>query len=241
MKQLIRNILIALQIPLTKNIHYDILTKKLMKKVLKRNSNCIDIGGFKGEITDEILKFAPEGKHYIFEPIPDLYKNIEAKFKHKTNVTVMNLAVSDKKGTSTFKFVPDFPAYSGLKKRDYPDNNAEVREIEVKTDLLENVIPEAVKIDFIKIDVEGAEYLVLSGGKKILHQSRPLVVFEYGLGASDFYGTSTEMMFKFFDDANYGIFLLEDFIKNKNPLNSPSFAKQYHQKLNYYFVAAPVS
>jgi len=240
MKELIRSILIALQIPLTKNIYYDILTKKLMKKVLKNQSNCIDIGGFKGEITDEILKFSPKGQHFIFEPIPDLFKNIEAKFKSRSNISVINLAVSDKKGTSTFRFVPNFPAYSGLKKRDYPDNNTEVKEIEVKTDRLEDVIPNNVKIDFIKIDVEGAEFLVLSGAKNILLKSKPVVVFEYGLGASDFYGTDPEMMFNYFKDAGYGIFLLNDFIKNKKPLDTTSFNKQYHDKLNYYFVAAPV-
>ncbi len=239
MKELIRHILITLQIPVTKNIHYDILTKKLMKKVLKPTSNCIDIGGFKGEITDEVLKFSPNGTHHIFEPIPDFCNAIADKFKNTKSVNVMNVAVSDKTGTSTFKYVPDFPAYSGLKKRDYPDNSAEVIEIEVKTDRLENVIPENLKIDFIKIDVEGAEYLVLSGARGVIKRNSPVVIFEYGLGASDFYGTTPEMMFSYFDELNYGIYLLEDFIKNKSPLSKEAFSKQYHQKLNYYFVAAP--
>ena len=237
MKELIRNILITLQLPVTKNIHYDILTKKLMKKVLKPTSNCIDIGGFKGEITDEVLKFSPNGTHHIFEPIPDFYQAIAKKFKNTTSVHVVNLAVSDQTGKSTFKYVPDFPAYSGLKKRDYPNNAAEVKEIEVNTDRLENVIPENLKIDFIKIDVEGAEFLVLSGAKEVIEKHSPVVVFEYGLGASEFYGTTPEMMFSYFGDLNYGIYLLEDFIKNKAPLSNEAFSKQYHEKLNYYFVA----
>jgi FkbM family methyltransferase len=210
-----------------------------MKKVLKPSSNCIDIGGFKGEITDEILKFSPQGTHHIFEPIPDFYKAIADKFKNTKSVHVVNLAVSNQKGTSTFKYVPNFPAYSGLKKRDYPDNTTEVKEIEVKTDRLENVIPEGLRTDLIKIDVEGAEYLVLSGAKALLKKSSPIVIFEYGLGASDFYNTTPEMMFSYFYDLNYGIYLLEDFIKNKAPLSLEAFSKQYHDKLNYYFVAAP--
>jgi len=64
MKKLIRSILIGLKIPVTQNIRYDILTKELMKKVLRPGSNCIDIGGFKGEIMDEILKFSPAGGGY---------------------------------------------------------------------------------------------------------------------------------------------------------------------------------
>lgn len=237
MKELIRNILITLQLPVTKNIHYDILTKKLMKKVLKPTSNCIDIGGFKGEITDEVLKFSPKGTHHIFEPIPDFCKAIAAKFKNTKSVHVVNIAVSDQKGTSTFKYVPNFPAYSGLKKRDYPDNATEVKEIKVKTNRLENEIPDNLKIDFIKIDVEGAEFLVLSGAKEVLGKHHPVVVFEYGLGASEFYGTTPEMMFGYFDELDYGIYLINDFIRDKAPLTKEAFAKQYHDKLNYYFVA----
>lgn len=241
MKQLIRKVLITLQIPATKNIHYDILTKKLLKKTLRHDSNCIDIGGFKGEIMSEILRYSPDGDHYIFEPIPEFYNIIVSKFKNNPRVKVVNLALSNTKGTSTFKYVPDFPAYSGFKKRDYPDNDTEVKEIEVKTDRLENLIPDTIKTDLIKIDVEGAEYMVLSGSERILRQHNPIVIFEYGLGASDFYGTKPEMMFGFFEATNYGIFLLGDFIKDKPPLDQASFSKQYNERLNYYFVAAPKS
>ena len=62
------------------------------------------------------------------------------------------------------------------------------------------MIPDTINIDFIKIDVEGAEFLVLSGAKNILLKSKPVVVFEYGLGASDFYGTDPEMMFGYFNE-----------------------------------------
>jgi len=49
-KELIRKILIGLRIDLTKNIYYDRLTLKILDKVVKPNSNCIDIGCHKGEI-----------------------------------------------------------------------------------------------------------------------------------------------------------------------------------------------
>ncbi len=50
LKDAIRSVLINLSIPITKNIHYDILTLKLMKQVLNPDTNCVDVGGFKGEI-----------------------------------------------------------------------------------------------------------------------------------------------------------------------------------------------
>ena len=240
-KQLIRNILIVLHIPVTKNIHYDILTRKLMKKVLSDNSNCIDVGGFKGEIMSEILRYSPGGMHLVFEPIPDQYRIIEGKFRDLENVEVKNMALSDKKGTAIFNYVPDFPAYSGLKKREYPDKSPEIKQIEVRTDRLDSVVPDDMMVDFIKIDVEGAEYLVLKGAKKILQQCSPVIIFEFGLGASEYYGTTPEKMFALFEQCEYGIWLIDDYLRDKAPMKLASFSKQYNEKLNYYFVAGPAN
>lgn len=60
-KNLIRNMLIRFRIPVTKNLKYDILTTRFMKRILTNGSGCVDIGGFKGEIMDEILRIIPAG------------------------------------------------------------------------------------------------------------------------------------------------------------------------------------
>jgi len=97
-----------------------------------------------------------------------------------------------------------------------------------------------LKIDFIKIDVEGAEYLVLRGSTKTLLRSKPIVIFEYGLGASNYYGIEPAVMFGFFDkEVNYNIYLIENFLKGKPCLKKEEFISQYNERRNYYFVAAP--
>ncbi|HHB78565.1 MAG TPA: hypothetical protein ENK85_04970 [Saprospiraceae bacterium] len=50
-------------IPLSKNHRYDIQTKAIIKK-LHADSNCIDVGCFKGEILDLMLQAAPKGQHF---------------------------------------------------------------------------------------------------------------------------------------------------------------------------------
>lgn len=62
------------------NNDYDIQTTKILKKLLKIDSNCIDVGCHKGSILDEILRFAPEGQHYAFEPLPDLCAYLKRKY-----------------------------------------------------------------------------------------------------------------------------------------------------------------
>lgn len=50
---------------------YDQQTVEVMRLVLENNSNCVDVGCHKGEILDEVIKLAPEGLHFAFEPLPD--------------------------------------------------------------------------------------------------------------------------------------------------------------------------
>ena len=42
---------------------YDRETTVLMKRCLRKNSNCVDVGCYEGSVLREILKLAPEGVH----------------------------------------------------------------------------------------------------------------------------------------------------------------------------------
>ncbi len=235
-KDIARKTLNALHIDLTKNLKYDRLTKKLMSERLKVDSNCIDVGCHKGEMLDLMLRFSPRGRHFAFEPIPEMYDNLKVKYNGKA--TVMPYALSDKEGKTTFNHVKNAPAYSGIKKRKYDIENPEIIEIEVKLARLDDVIPDDIKIDFIKIDVEGAELGVLKGGGKIISTHKPLVVFEFGLGASDYYGTKPDDIYNLLvNDYGMNISNLKDFIKGKKPLTLKEFSDTYFKAKEYYFVA----
>ncbi len=223
-------------IPLTKNLKYDLLTKKVINQ-LKANSNCIDVGCHKGEILDLMVHAAPEGKHFGFEPIPELYNQLVEKYASNASCKIYSIAASNTKGQSEFNYVVSNPSYSGLKKRDY-DRPSEVDEkIQVETDLLDNIIPKDLPIDLIKIDVEGAELLVLEGASELIKRDQPLVVFEYGIGASDHYDSKPEEMFNFFQERTMHISNLDDFLNHNNPLTIDAFKRQYLERENYYFIA----
>ena len=53
-----------------KNRLYDMQTLAIMKRILQEDSNCVDIGCYQGSILREILRFAPKGTHFAFEPLP---------------------------------------------------------------------------------------------------------------------------------------------------------------------------
>jgi FkbM family methyltransferase len=233
-KAALRNLFNFLHLDLTKNLEYDRLTKKIMLRHIKADSNCIDIGCHKGEVLDEILKLAPNGKHFAFEPIPALYNNLVEKYS--TNCTLFPYALADKGGETTFNYVKNAPAYSGLKKRAYAISNPDIEIINVEIKALDSLVSE--KIDFIKIDVEGAEFGVLKGAKNLILKNKPLVVFEFGKGASDYYGTDPKEFFDFIsNELQLSVYTLKEYIKNGVPLDCNGLEDLYEHNKEYYFVA----
>jgi FkbM family methyltransferase len=222
-------------IPLTKNHKYDLYTKRLLKQYLKPNSNCIDVGCYKGEILDLILKYANEGHHYAFEPVQVNYAKLVEKYERFANVKISSNALSNNIGYSDFQFVKSNPSYSGLKQRKY-EREEIIESIEVYTNRLDNEYIQH-KIDFIKIDVEGAEKLVIEGGAKLIKKDKPLIVFEHGLGGSELY-CKNEELFNLITSLELKVYTFERFFDSQNSLTKNEFKLQFENKLNHYFVAS---
>lgn len=235
---IIRSLLNFLHLDLTKNLEYDRLTKAIMKNSIGSQSNCIDVGCHKGEILDVILSHAPKGKHFAFEPIPVLFQQLELKYKGKA--TIYPYALSDVNGTSTFQFVKNAPAYSGIQKRKYDTATPDIEQINVEIKTLDSIIPTETKIDLIKIDVEGGEYAVLKGALQLLKKWKPVVIFESGLGASDYYGTNPNELYHFLTaEAGLAISTLKSFIKQGPSLSQKEFETHFNKNSEYYFIAHP--
>ncbi len=222
------------------NTFYDLLTHKILEKVLRLDSFCIDIGCFRGEILAEMMHMAPQGEFLAFEPLPDFYSALVKRFPSK-HVHLYNIALSQKRGETPFNYVMTNPAYSGLKKRRY-DRDEEDSQIIVKTDLLDNILNcyPGKHVDFVKIDVEGAELLVLQGAKTMIQRDRPHIVFEHGMGGADFYQTTPEQVYTLLcEECDLYISLLPAFLHCQKPLRKEQFCKQYYNRQHFYFIAHP--
>ena len=235
-KDLARESLMFFHLDLTQNLKYDRLTKVIIKQQLKPNSNCIDVGCHKGEILDMMLKYAPKGQHFAFEPIPYLYNDLVRKFDRLA--TIYPYALADEKGKTTFNLVKNAPAYSGLKQRHYDIQNPEIEVIDVEEETLDDLLGDT-RIDFIKIDVEGGEFGVLKGGKNLLKNNLPTILFECGKGASDYYGTHPADIFSYLtEETGLRVFTLDAFIKNGKALSLNEFVDCFDTVKEYYYVAS---
>ncbi|WP_117883844.1 FkbM family methyltransferase [Aureibaculum luteum] len=225
-----------LGIEVTKNMRYDRLTTLIIKNELTITSNCLDIGCHKGEILDQILSVSKKGKHYGFEPIPHLYDNLIKKYTNQ--VTILPFALSNKEEVSEFKIIKNSLGYSGLKLREYNVKNPIIETVNVEVKKLDSILPNDYKIDVIKIDVEGAEYDELEGGFQVLSKNKPLIIFEFGKGASEYYNSTPTMMFEIIKKIGLKIFSLENFISKRNSLSLKEFEKIYNEGTDHYFVAS---
>jgi FkbM family methyltransferase len=136
------------------------------------NSTLIDIGAHAGSFT---IKMAKKVHNIIaFEPNPRTFRflvqNIE--LNELENVTAVNVALSNKQGTTKLS-LGDASHLSTIMR---PDNNC----VEVLTETLDGIVAKlgVNHVDFIKLDAEGAESIILLGGIKTLKSNKPKIAME---------------------------------------------------------------
>ena len=208
---------------------YDILTVEAMRRVLRQDSNCIDIGAATGEILRYIEVLAPHGSHHAFEPIPFQASELRVQFP---TVEIHELALSDEIGEVDFFVVKDDPRISALRDPqeirglvgDTPrsDWDGRIETISVTARRLDDVLDPDQTIDLIKMDVEGAEVAVFRGALRTLAEWSPIVIFEYSgadveklYGATDLLGTLNEV--------GFCVSCLEGWLAHDPPLEASEF------------------
>lgn len=211
-------------------------TEQALQRVIRADTNCIDIGCHIGSFLQRIVSMAPRGRHHAVEPVPHKAAWLRRKFPA---VTVVECALSDAGGTAEF-FVNDAQtSYSSLKPRSVP---GQMQTLQVQCRTLDEVIPANTKIGFIKIDVNGAELKVLKGARQLLKRDGPFVLFECTRGGLDDHGIEANEVFDFVTGpAGYEINLLESFLSGGPALDLAGFRRSMEypfQAFNYAVVPA---
>lgn len=150
---------------------YERETQQAFRSLIGHASVVLDIGANVGFFTLlAARRTGSQGAVVAFEPLP---RNLAFLRRHLAlngvaNVEVLPIALSSHSGTARFGSAAN-PAMGGL---------SLAGDLEVQTDTLDELVASGgvSPPDFLKIDVEGAEYDVLTGASAVLTRHRPLIL-----------------------------------------------------------------
>jgi FkbM family methyltransferase len=145
-----------------------------------------DIGGNCGVFTVAAAHVAKtDAEIVVVEADPFLASLIQKSVTDRENndkqIHVLCAAVSDCQGLARFLVAQRGRASNSLEQSGHRNQAGGTRYVQhVPTITLDGLLPHFAKPDLIKIDVEGAEALVLKGAPEILKTVRPLLYIEVG-------------------------------------------------------------
>lgn len=183
----------------------------LLKKIKKNFDIFLDIGFYKGEISEFVRKINNQIKIYGFD-INNLKLNKILKLKKK-NIIFYNFGVFKKNINSKYYYFTQRPELSSLKKRSDYNPYISKNFILKKTKLVKmtrifkkiKILPKS-KI-FLKMDIDGAESDILMSIKPLLKKYDISGYFEYGTGWKN-YKKKLQTLYYFLKENNYQIYRL---------------------------------
>ncbi len=122
------------------------------------------------------------GHVHSFEPTPRTFNTLKKNSEIRSNITVNNNAVLDHETEIEFiDYGPKYSAFNSFKKRTSDEMSflTQPEKVKAKTVSLDNYCAiKNVWPNFIKIDAEGAEYLILQAMTNLLENKKPIVTIE---------------------------------------------------------------
>lgn len=167
------------------------IQEKLLSSIIAKNEDIIffDIGACEGESSIRYSNLFPNATIYTFEPLPsnfELVKNNIANYK-KERIHPLQLCLSDTIGETTFHVSSGNPDNSDESNWNYGNKSSSIlapaktkevhswlkfeEAITVQTSTLKQFCTDKniAIIDFIHMDVQGAELMVLKGAKDFIN------------------------------------------------------------------------
>jgi len=199
---------------------------KFATGILRPGDTVVDIGANVGFLTRKFASLVGhQGKVLAFEPDPVTFDFLLYNTQRLTQVSVFQEAVSDRVGKMSFHLHPTSGMSNSLV-------NAwdDARTIQVSSSRLDTWAQDSAigRVRLVKIDVEGAELLVLRGMQGILEgRSGPEVIFEFcpkNLGSKDV----EDGIFDLLSECGYALFLIEA----SGQLHSVANSNVVHSHLN---------
>ena len=182
----------------------DVMLDRAVERLVRPDSNCVDVGCHLGSMLSLLTRTAPDGKKIAFEPTPQSAAWLRKRFG---DVDLREVAVAEEPGETTFHISTDVPGYSSL---GASSAQGATEEVQVRVSTLDAELLDGDPIDFLKLDVEGAELAALRGGAAFFAKHRPKVQFECSTSTCEAFGyTPVDLFDLFTGEMDYAVLSLQ--------------------------------
>lgn len=178
-RYIVPNLIENVGLELLVNGIYEQETIEFICQKLPKNGVFFDVGANIGAVCIEVAKLRPDVRVYAFEAAPFIYGFLEQNIKGNKlgNITAYNLAVHEDGEIKLPFYSPKDLNGKGSFAPVFTDEAVMVDTVNLDKFIFDHQLYP----DFIKIDVEGYEYLVLRSMINFLkRQSSSMILFEFG-------------------------------------------------------------
>ena len=159
--------------------------RRFVERTVGPGMTVLDLGAHHGLYTTLLSRLVgPEGRVIAFEPSPRERRGLERHLRLNgcNNVTVVPCAVGERSGTAEFFMANSRRSgASGMRNTELDGRFADSVRIEVPVTTIDEYLEEhhIEGVDFVKMDIEGAELAALRGGRDLLTADRrPTIMIE---------------------------------------------------------------
>ena len=195
---------------------------EFLKEKCKPNDVIIDIGAHIGLFSCIAAKcIGPTGKVYSFEPTPVTYEVLNKTIKINKLENIIepyDEAVGIKEGKTVF-YISELAGDNANSLVNYVDSRGALKGIDVKVTSVDNFVNKRKigKVNFIKVDVEGAEYDTIRGAENTLKNLRPFCILAIHPAGITSKGDKLGDIYDFIIDCRYNI------LCNGQPISKEKF------------------
>ena len=160
-------------------VHEPTATRAYLEQ-LSPGDHVVDVGSNLGYyLLLAARKVGPQGRLLGFEPSPGVYDILARNIarSHFRNIQTFPYAVSDRAGVLQF-FESEVPNWGSL----FQDETLQqTRAIDVQTKTLDDIVSQTPGFHprALRMDVEGAELMVLKGAREVLREYKPFLFIEF--------------------------------------------------------------
>ncbi len=150
--------------------------RDMISRYLSPGMTVIDVGANIGVYTRFFAGLVgPGGKVIAIEPDAENYRRLSAEMAGVPGVIALHAAASDETGTCTLY------RSSSLNVDHQTYDSGEDRElVTVPASRIDDLVEQGERVDFIKMDIQGAEPIAMRGAQRVLSDNRDIVLlFEY--------------------------------------------------------------